>query len=214
MKPLQSLLLPPTLNLSRELLGCDLRFLPLGQVSMLLQFPFGHIREEFAEVNPLEIGESLERDSVILRNGGSDACFLGHVQAHNHESSGFVETILWPQSSLLATQKSQKNHILVVTRPRKGHNGAMQRPARQTPQPSKSKDAYKSKRHKFYADEWVAAGLDELGKANKEAGRPYTNRSEILTALARKEIRKNAAAIRKALEARGISLPESIFKKD
>lgn len=70
-------------------------------------------------------------------------------------------------------------------------------------------DQYKSKRHKFYADDWLVDGLDALAEINKKEGRKCTTRSQILANAAAKLLRLNANRLREA----GHKLPESLFSE-
>lgn len=70
-------------------------------------------------------------------------------------------------------------------------------------------DPYKSKRHKFYADEEIVAGIDALAILNKQQGKRGVTRSEILANAAAKLLRSQSARLRKA----GHKLPESLFSK-
>lgn len=72
-----------------------------------------------------------------------------------------------------------------------------------------SPDPYKSKRHKFYAEPWIASGLDELARINKSQNRKGQTRSQIIEIAAMKLLRLNAARLRKA----GVKLPEELFQK-
>jgi hypothetical protein len=174
--------------------------------AVLLKFLGSHIEDEVTELDPLEIRQGLESDGIIFRNAGPDTDFLRHSLAHKRYE-------LWPQLPEVARQKTHSGRKLVAFGPHKGHIGAMTRPVRnkkQTSGEAKKPDAYKAKRHKFYGEDWIAAGLDELGKINDDAGKPGTNRSELIRIWARSLLRKNAAALR----AKGVNLPEDIFHKD
>lgn len=70
-------------------------------------------------------------------------------------------------------------------------------------------DPYKEKRHKFYAEPWIAEGLDELARINRKEKRKGKTRSEIIENAAMKLLRANANRLRKA----GFNLPESLFAK-
>lgn len=70
-------------------------------------------------------------------------------------------------------------------------------------------DPYASKRHKFYAEPWIASGLDELARINKAERRKGQTRSQIIEIAAMKLLRANAARLRKA----GVKLPDELFSK-